>query len=183
MERDFQDGATEINKIAFCKFCDEKEAKKRDGIKGVYTIPPFSPLPPVLASSYFIFQSPKMFYFWLIVIVVIIILKIINGRKHHESIRESYYDRDSKDMHAGICTNPQKGAQCMNRMIDLSDSRSRCMVCARLMHKKNTSKDCDNRDNNNNRILRKCLKVRGSLQLIVTRLRQKCSQNVSQNDS
>ena len=24
------------------------------------------------------------------------------------------------------------------------------MVCARLMHKKNTSKDCDNRDNNNN---------------------------------
>ena len=38
----------------------------------------------------------------------------------------------------------------MNRMIDLSDWRSRCMVCARLMHKKNTSKDCDNRDNNNN---------------------------------
>ena len=24
------------------------------------------------------------------------------------------------------------------------------MVCARLMHKKNTSKDCDKRDNNNN---------------------------------
>ena len=24
------------------------------------------------------------------------------------------------------------------------------MVCARLMHKKNTSKDCDRRDNNNN---------------------------------
>ena len=24
-------------------------------------------------------------------------------------------------LHAGICTNPQKGAQCMNRMIDLSD--------------------------------------------------------------
>ena len=43
------------------------------------------------------------------------------GRKHQESIRESYYDRDSKDLHAGICTNPQKGAQCMNRMIDLSD--------------------------------------------------------------
>ena len=38
----------------------------------------------------------------------------------------------------------------MNRMIDLSDWRSRCMVCAQLMHKKNTSKDCDNRDNNNN---------------------------------
>ena len=31
------------------------------------------------------------------------------------------YDRDSKDLHAGICTNPQKGAQCINRMIDLSD--------------------------------------------------------------
>ena len=72
------------------------------------------------------------------------------GRKHQESIRESYYDRDSKDLHAGICTNPQKGAQCMNRMIDLSDWRSRCMVCARLLHKKNTSKDSDNRDNNNN---------------------------------
>ena len=43
------------------------------------------------------------------------------GKKHQESIRESYYDRDSKDLHAGICTNPQKGAQCMNRMIDLSD--------------------------------------------------------------
>ena len=24
------------------------------------------------------------------------------------------------------------------------------MVCAQLMHKKNTSKDCDKRDNNNN---------------------------------
>ena len=31
------------------------------------------------------------------------------GRKHQESIRESYYDRDSKDLHAGICANPQKG--------------------------------------------------------------------------
>ena len=28
---------------------------------------------------------------------------------------------NSKDLHAGICANPQKGAQCMNRMIDLSD--------------------------------------------------------------
>ena len=43
------------------------------------------------------------------------------GSKHQESVRESYYDRDSKDLHAGICTNPQKGVQCMNRMIDLSD--------------------------------------------------------------
>ena len=30
------------------------------------------------------------------------------GRKHQESIRESYYDRDSKDLHAGICTNLRK---------------------------------------------------------------------------
>ena len=43
------------------------------------------------------------------------------GRKHQESIRERYYDRDSEDLPAGICANPQKGAQCMNRIIDLSD--------------------------------------------------------------
>ena len=33
-----------------------------------------------------------------------------DGRKHQESIRDSYCDRDSKDLHAGICANPQKGA-------------------------------------------------------------------------
>ena len=44
-----------------------------------------------------------------------------NNNNNQESIRESYYDRDSKDLHAGNCANPQKGAQCMNRMIDLSD--------------------------------------------------------------
>ena len=33
-----------------------------------------------------------------------------DGRKHQESIRESYCDRDSKDLHTGICANPQKGA-------------------------------------------------------------------------
>ena len=44
-----------------------------------------------------------------------------NNNNNQESIRESYYDRDSKDLHAGICANLQKGAQCMNRMIDLSD--------------------------------------------------------------
>ena len=32
--------------------------------------------------------------------------KLGYGRKHQESIRESYYGRDSKDLHAGICTNP-----------------------------------------------------------------------------
>ena len=30
-------------------------------------------------------------------------------------------NNNNKDLHAGICTNPQKGSQCMNRMIDLSD--------------------------------------------------------------
>ena len=38
-----------------------------------------------------------------------------------KKVSESYYDRDSKDLHAGICTNPQKRSQCMNRMIDLCD--------------------------------------------------------------
>ena len=33
-----------------------------------------------------------------------------DDKKHQESIRESYCDRDSKDLHAGICANPQKGA-------------------------------------------------------------------------
>ena len=32
------------------------------------------------------------------------------GRKHQESIRERYCDRDPKDVHAGICTKPQEGA-------------------------------------------------------------------------
>ena len=50
----------------------------------------------------------------IVIIIIIIVIMII-------IIRESYYDRDSKDLHAGICANPQKGAQCMNRMIDLSD--------------------------------------------------------------
>ena len=44
-----------------------------------------------------------------------------DDRKHQESIRGSYCDRDPKDLPAGICANPQKGPQCMNRMIDLSD--------------------------------------------------------------
>ena len=44
-----------------------------------------------------------------------------DGRKHQESIRESYYDKDAKDLLAGVCTNPQEGAYCMNRMTDLSD--------------------------------------------------------------
>ena len=33
-----------------------------------------------------------------------------NNNNNQESIRESYYDRDSKDLRAGICVNPQKGA-------------------------------------------------------------------------
>ena len=35
----------------------------------------------------------------------------------------------------------------MNSMIVFSDWCSRCTVCTRLMHKKNTSKDCVLRDN------------------------------------
>ena len=53
------------------------------------------------------------------------------GRKHQKIIRELLWQR-SKDLHAGVCTNPQEGAQCM------------------MMHKKKTSKDRDRRDNNNN---------------------------------
>ena len=71
-----------------------------------------------------------------------------DGRKHQESIIGSYCDRDPKDLPTGICANPQKGPQCMNRMIDLSDWCCRCIVCARLMHEKNTSKDYHRRDNN-----------------------------------
>ena len=37
----------------------------------------------------------------------------------------------------------------MRRLSDLSDQCSRYMVCARLMYKENTGKDCDRRDNNN----------------------------------
>ena len=32
-----------------------------------------------------------------------------DGRKLQESIRESYCDRDPKDLHAEICTNPREG--------------------------------------------------------------------------
>ena len=53
-------------------------------------------------------------------IIVIIIIIIIKHQKHQESIRESYCDRGSKDLQAGICANP------------------------------NTTKDCDRRDNNDN---------------------------------
>ena len=54
--------------------------------------------------------------------------------KHQESSKECFCDRDSKDLHTGICANPQKGAKYQNRKIDLSDSSPRCMVCAWLMH-------------------------------------------------
>ena len=35
-----------------------------------------------------------------------------------EKVSKIYCDRDPKDLHAGICRN--QGAQCVNRMIDLS---------------------------------------------------------------
>ena len=36
-------------------------------------------------------------------------MRMVENRKHQESIRESYRDRDRKDLCAGIFTNPQKG--------------------------------------------------------------------------
>ena len=33
-----------------------------------------------------------------------------DGGKHKESIRSSYCDRDSKDLHSRNCANPQEGA-------------------------------------------------------------------------
>ena len=33
-----------------------------------------------------------------------------DGGKRKESIKSSHCDRDSKDLQAGICANPQKGA-------------------------------------------------------------------------
>ena len=36
-----------------------------------------------------------------------------DGRKQQESIRASYSDRELKDQHAGSCTNPSEGAQCI----------------------------------------------------------------------
>ena len=56
--------------------------------------------------------------------VVVVALGTVKKRmveKIKKKIRESYCDRDSKDLLAGVCTNPQEGAYCMNRMTDLSD--------------------------------------------------------------
>ena len=36
-------------------------------------------------------------------------MRIVENRKHQESIRESYCDRDPKDLCAGICMNRQEG--------------------------------------------------------------------------
>ena len=51
-----------------------------------------------------------------IIIIIMIIIIIIIIIKRQESITESYCDRDPKDQHAGICTNPQEGAKYMIRM-------------------------------------------------------------------
>ena len=53
MERDFQDGATGINKVAFCNVCDEKEARKGGEINAVYTIFPPPPRSYLLLFSFF----------------------------------------------------------------------------------------------------------------------------------
>ena len=73
---------------------------------------------------------------------------ILSGNWMPHFLGSKAHNHHSKDLRAGICTNPQKGPQCMNRMIDLSDWCSRCIVCARLMHEKNTGKDYHRRDNN-----------------------------------
>ena len=41
--------------------------------------------------------------------------------KVSENMRDSHCDRDPKDLHARMCTSPQEGAWCMNRIIDLSE--------------------------------------------------------------
>ena len=75
MERDFQDGATGINKIAFCNFCDEKEARKGGGIKGVYTIP-LPPPPP----------RPTFFFFHFSVSEGVLFLVNSNGNNNNNRI-------------------------------------------------------------------------------------------------
>ena len=39
-----------------------------------------------------------------------VVIPVVVGAmvENKESIRSSFCDRDSKDLHAGICTNPQK---------------------------------------------------------------------------
>ena len=86
-----------------------------------------------------------------VVIVVSALGSVKKGMiENIKKVSDSYCDRDPEDLHAGICTNPQEGSWSMNRITDLSNWFSRCMVCTRLIHKKNTSKDCDRRENNNN---------------------------------
>ena len=66
----------------------------------------------------------------IIIIIIIISLWLLvrlwyskekDVAKHKKGIRSSYCDRDSKDLHARICANPQKRALWLNRIIDLSD--------------------------------------------------------------
>ena len=41
--------------------------------------------------------------------------------ENKKKVSEAATVRDLKDLHAGICANPQKCASCTNKMIDLSD--------------------------------------------------------------
>ena len=44
-----------------------------------------------------------------------------NNLQDNDNNNNNNNNNNNKDLHAGICANTQKGAQCMNRMIDLSD--------------------------------------------------------------
>ena len=55
MERDFQDGATGMNKIAFCNFCDEKRPEREAELKG-FTPSPLPPPPPGPTFLFFHFS-------------------------------------------------------------------------------------------------------------------------------
>ena len=59
-------------------------------------------------------EIQRMWHIKTVVIPVVVsalgTVKKGDGRKHQESIRDSYCDRDSKGLHAWICANPHKGA-------------------------------------------------------------------------
>ena len=61
-------------------------------------------------SKYLELQIQKMWHKKTVMIPVVVsaLGTVLKGMV--ESIRESYCDKDSKDLHAGICTNRQKGA-------------------------------------------------------------------------
>ena len=73
-----------------------------------------------------------------------------DGRKLQESIIERYCDRDPKDLHAEICTNPREGGLGYKQNDWLEWLLLQVNGLRLADAKKNTSKDCDRRDNNDN---------------------------------